>query len=76
MVLYIGDFFLFFIFLLILVVLVFYYYEVVFGFENKVFILKLIYNRFVDFLVGCVMFCGFGCKCFNFNYYIGMCIFY
>lgn len=40
------------------------------------FILDLIDIKFVDFFVRCVLFCGFGCKIFSFNYDVGLCFIY
>lgn len=76
MVLYICGFFVFFVFLLVLVVLFFEYYEVNLEFDNKVFILEFMNSKYIDFFVRCVMFCGFGCKCFIFNEYMRLCLFY
>lgn len=49
------------------------YFKAKLEFDNKVSIVKPIHNRHADSLAMCALFCGFGCKCFNFNLQTGMC---
>ena len=53
--------------------LVLQYYEAIPLFENKMSILDPIDTKPADSLLRCAIFCGFGCKCFNFNLQTGMC---
>lgn len=70
---YVGGFLLLFTLMSMLVVLMSEHYKANLEFDNKLPILKPIYIKHADSLPMCASFCGFGCKCFNFNLQTGMC---
>lgn len=70
---YVGGFLLLFTLMSMLVVLMSEHYKANLEFDNKLPILKPIYIKHADSLAMCASFCGFGCKCFNFNLQTGMC---
>lgn len=70
---YVGGCLLLFTLMYLLVVLMSQHYKANLEFDNKMSIIKPIYIKHVDSLAMCASFCGFGCKCFNFNLQTGMC---
>lgn len=70
---YVGGFLVLFTLMYLLVVLMSQSYKANLEFDNKVSIVKPIYIKHADSLAMCALFCGFGCKCFNFNLQTGMC---
>lgn len=70
---YVGGFLLLSTLMSMLVVLMSQLYKANLEFDNKVSIVKPIYIKHADSLAMCASFCGFGCKCFNFNLQTGMC---
>lgn len=69
----VSGFLLFFTFMSLLVGLMSQYYKAYLEFENKLSIIKPIYDKHADSNGMCATFCGFGCKCFNFHLQTGMC---
>lgn len=70
---YCGGFLLIFTLMSLFAVFMSQHYKANLEFNNKVSIVNPIYNRHTDSLTMCAPFCGFGCKCFNFNLQTGMC---
>lgn len=70
---YVGGFLLLFTLMYLLVVLMSQSYKANLEFDNKLPTLKPIHIKHADSLAMCASFCGFGCKCFNFNLQTGMC---
>lgn len=69
----VSGFLLLFTLMTLLVGLMFQYYKAYLEFDNKLSIIKPIYDKHADSISICATFCGFGCKCFNFNRQTGMC---
>lgn len=69
----VSRFLLLFTLLSLLVGLMSQYFKAYLEFDNKRSIIKPIYDKHADSISICATFCGFGCKCFNFNLQTGMC---
>lgn len=69
----VSGFLLLFTLMSLLVGLMSQYYKAYLEFDNKPSIIKPIYDKHADSISICATFCGFGCKCFNFNLQTGMC---
>lgn len=69
----VSGFLLLFTLLSLLVGLMSQYFKAYLEFDNKLPIIKPIYEKHADSISICATFCGFGCKCFNFNLQTGMC---
>lgn len=69
----VSGFLLLFTLMSLLVGLMSQYYKAYLEFDNKLSIIKPINDKHADSISICATFCGFGCKCFNFNLQTGMC---